>query len=102
MSRRYILRNREILTPEAVRAILAKQLLFKANNPREQQEVNLITAIGAAYYATCKYCKPSDSANQHLSDDSALLTMLASEAVLRREWDTPEEDEAWANLLKVK
>ncbi|MDO9131369.1 MAG: hypothetical protein Q7U34_16045 [Anaerolineales bacterium] len=25
-------------------------------------------------------------------------TMLASEAVLRRDWDTPEEDEAWANL----
>ena len=25
-------------------------------------------------------------------------TMLASERVLRREWDTPEEDEAWADL----
>ncbi len=25
-------------------------------------------------------------------------TMLASEAVLRRDWDTPEEDEAWAHL----
>lgn len=25
-------------------------------------------------------------------------TMLASEAVLRREWDTPAEDEAWADL----
>ena len=25
-------------------------------------------------------------------------TMLASEDVLRREWDTPEEDEAWADL----
>jgi len=25
-------------------------------------------------------------------------TMLASEFVLRREWDTPEEDEAWASL----
>jgi prevent-host-death family protein len=24
--------------------------------------------------------------------------MLASEQVLRREWDTPEEDAAWANL----
>lgn len=24
--------------------------------------------------------------------------MLASEDVLRREWDTPEEDAAWANL----
>ena len=26
------------------------------------------------------------------------LTMLASEAVLRRDWDRPEEDEAWADL----
>jgi len=25
-------------------------------------------------------------------------TMLLSEAVLSIEWDTPEEDEAWANL----
>lgn len=25
-------------------------------------------------------------------------TMLASERVLRREWDTPEENEAWADL----
>ena len=43
----------------------------------------------------------SDSAEQLHSEPkegSALLTMFASEAVLRREWDTPEEDEAWANL----
>ncbi len=25
-------------------------------------------------------------------------TMLASEAVLRRDWERPEEDEAWADL----
>jgi prevent-host-death family protein len=25
-------------------------------------------------------------------------TMLASEPVLRREWNSPDEDEAWANL----
>jgi len=28
----------------------------------------------------------------------ALATMLASERVLAREWNTPEEDEAWADL----
>jgi hypothetical protein len=27
-----------------------------------------------------------------------LQTMLASEAVLRRDWDSPEEDEAWSGL----
>jgi hypothetical protein len=31
-------------------------------------------------------------------DSEAFQTMLASEAVLRRDWDTPEEDEAWAHL----
>lgn len=34
---------------------------------------------------------------QHTEDES-LATMLASESVLGREWDTPEEDEAWADL----
>jgi hypothetical protein len=33
---------------------------------------------------------------QRLSE--GLQTMLASEAVLGRDWDTPEEDEAWGNL----
>jgi hypothetical protein len=28
----------------------------------------------------------------------AFQTMLASEAVLARDWDRPEEDEAWADL----
>lgn len=28
----------------------------------------------------------------------AFLMMLASEEVLRRDWETPEEDEAWADL----
>ena len=28
----------------------------------------------------------------------ARATMLASEAVLRRDWDRPEEDAAWAHL----
>jgi hypothetical protein len=28
----------------------------------------------------------------------ALDTMLASEDVLKRDWDTPEEDAAWAHL----
>ncbi len=31
-------------------------------------------------------------------DSEAFQTMLASEAVLRRDWDTPEEDAAWAHL----
>lgn len=32
------------------------------------------------------------------SEDTARLTMLASEAVLLKDWESPEEDEAWAHL----
>ena len=31
-------------------------------------------------------------------EDSAKATMLASEAILRRVWETPEEAAAWAHL----
>jgi len=31
-------------------------------------------------------------------DTDARATMFASEAVLRRDWDCPEEDAAWAHL----
>jgi prevent-host-death family protein len=31
-------------------------------------------------------------------EGEALATMIASERVLAREWDSPEEDEAWADL----
>jgi hypothetical protein len=32
------------------------------------------------------------------SRSGAIDTMLASEAVLARDWNRPEEDEAWADL----
>ena len=32
------------------------------------------------------------------SESYVIDTMLASEDVLRRDWDTPEEDAAWAHL----
>lgn len=32
------------------------------------------------------------------AEAGARATMLASEAVLRRDWDRPEEDAAWAHL----
>jgi len=33
-----------------------------------------------------------------ITESDAILTMIASEEVLGRDWDTPEEDEAWAHL----
>jgi hypothetical protein len=35
---------------------------------------------------------------RRLNNSPAFETMLASEEVLRRDWDTPEEDAAWAHL----
>ena len=32
------------------------------------------------------------------ADTDARATMVASEAVLRRDWDRPEEDAAWSHL----
>ncbi len=34
----------------------------------------------------------------HERSSEAYQTMLVSEAVLRRDWERPEEDTAWANL----
>jgi hypothetical protein len=35
---------------------------------------------------------------QRQYQEEALTTMLASERILAREWDTPEEDAAWQDL----
>lgn len=40
--------------------------------------------------------RESGQLSEGLTD--AFQTMIASESVLRRDWDLPEEDEAWANL----
>ena len=40
----------------------------------------------------------AERAVQNRFDNSAFATMVASEQVLARDWNTPEEDEAWANL----
>lgn len=32
------------------------------------------------------------------SEDESFNGLLLSESALRREWETPEEDEAWASL----
>ena len=41
---------------------------------------------------------PLHMANQEELLDSPYATMLASEAVLAINWDTPEDDAAWADL----
>ena len=50
-------------------------------------------------YDFVSYLLEHDAAALLSADDSdARATMLASEAVLRRDWDRPEEDAAWAHL----
>ena len=95
MPRKYILTNRDILTPEAVRAILAKELLLKGSHSQTPAGKLIGARNPQSYFVFAHH--GSDSADIH-EEDSAFLTMLASESVLRREWDLQEEDEAWANL----
>jgi hypothetical protein len=33
-----------------------------------------------------------------IDEESALATMIASEAILAQDWDSPEDEEAWADL----
>ena len=40
----------------------------------------------------------SSKVKNRIEPSEALQTMLATEAVLRREWDSPEEDAAWSDL----
>jgi hypothetical protein len=50
-------------------------------------------------YDFVSYLLERDAADLLTAGDSgARATMLASEAVLRRDWDRPEEDAAWAHL----
>jgi len=39
-----------------------------------------------------------DELEKHHLDSDSMQTMLASEQVLRRDWDTAEEDKAWEDL----
>ncbi len=50
-------------------------------------------------YDFVSYLLERDVADLLAADASdARATMLATEAVLRRDWDRPEEDAAWAHL----
>jgi hypothetical protein len=52
----------------------------------------------AVVYDFVSYLLERDTEQLQKKFSDAFQTMLASEAVLRRDWDRPEEDNAWANL----
>ncbi len=49
-------------------------------------------------YDFISYLLDRETGQHHERFSEAFQTMLASESVLRRDWDRPEEDEAWADL----
>jgi hypothetical protein len=72
------------------------------------QDNDSVNAAGSNATAAMR-ARSCDSANEstdYISSTSvqngSRLTMFASEAVLRRYWDTPEEDEAWAHLQRAR
>jgi hypothetical protein len=46
--------------------------------------------------------EPMVETRKQISNPDAYRLMLASESILAREWDTPEEDKAWGYLSKAK
>lgn len=103
LRRRQTLRANERLTPEVINGILAKRALLRAGVAPSQGEIISSNEPQVYVYCSHTWLMWSDSATkQHTYtinyEDSACLTMLASEHVLRQDWDSPEEDEAWANL----
>lgn len=44
------------------------------------------------------YLNDIDFILKRIAGSESYQTMLLSEDILRKDWDTPEEDEAWANL----
>lgn len=53
---------------------------------------------GASIYTTNRDQWLSWKADSPDDMGEAIFTMLASEDILKREWNTPEEDELWAGL----
>jgi hypothetical protein len=97
-----IKRQPPMLTEETIRTILAKEALLKAGVSPPTDEVTssntpftyvVYVQPWADFTPTAYYSTPVSG-----EEDSAYLTMLASESVLRQDWDSPEEDEAWAHL----
>jgi TorA maturation chaperone TorD len=52
----------------------------------------------AVVYDFVSYLVERETRQAQEKSSEAFQTMLASEAVLRRDWDRPEEDKAWADL----
>ena len=68
----------------------------------DEARENLIDAIQMILEANRELAEREllgrDVIRERLSISSGFETMLASEDVLRKDWDSPDEDAAWADL----
>lgn len=72
---------------------IAEQLNELQVRNYDPSELSLQGEFNVAFNNPTLYARVSS-----FPEDSARLTMFASEQVLSREWNTAEEDEAWAHL----
>jgi hypothetical protein len=86
--------NQPIFTP-LPNATLSDALALAQGMARDQ--LALWVAIGRTIQAQALVQEAAWDALEQIPGRGALTTMLASEAVLAKDWDTPEEDAAWAN-----
>jgi hypothetical protein len=91
--------------------MLAESFVLTTNNASTEQKV-VLPDSSAKYFVTVfasDLNNPSDWLQiidlyadslgiQRHPHSEAYLTMLASESLLSRDWDQPEEDEAWTDL----
>lgn len=78
------------------------EILYDIRVERAEDEINLL------HKEVKKIAHECEEMRREISEHLTLLslrfslesyqTMLASERVLRKDWDQPEEDEAWQNL----
>jgi hypothetical protein len=95
------------LTAVVVQPLLWQRIIDALNESADPALVAALQGHGLAHPETAAQTGAATGASRlaqntaDLDDDmagSAYATMLASEFVLRKDWDTPEEDAAWADL----
>ena len=80
-----------------------RQTVFLPSASSKRANTVLVTTQGnhskvAALTAFTAQTPISENSRKMEKMSTAWEMMLASESILRRDWDSPEEDEAWADL----
>lgn len=83
--------------------MLAQQVLVRAGNTSAAAVARVCAPTNASAFvmrgdSTAAKYPISGTGLRLLLASPGFQTMLATEGVLRRDWDLPEEDHAWAHL----